>query len=163
MPEGGFHSAALAVVAAAVAVGVAVAVAVAVADAVAVAVAVGVAVGALDSLKLGAAVALELGVASTPESQVLPLSLKEVGTEVAPEREAMKPVLTVPPVASEPLPLMLFTLTVVPDWLQVPSQPSVTFSPPVSLKVSRHLVSGLPELEILTAPWKPSSHWLVML
>lgn len=86
-----------------------------------------------------------------------------MGAGLDPDQEAMNPALSEPPVAIFPFQLSLTAVTVFPDCDHFPFQPWVTFWSPGKSKASVQFSTGDPLLVSVTAPWKPLSHWLVVL
>ncbi len=64
-----------------------------------------------------------VGAACTPV-QAVPLTANEVGAALVPLYEKLAPALAEPPAGMVPFQSALTTVTFLPDWLQVPLQPT---------------------------------------
>jgi hypothetical protein len=114
-----------------------------------------------EALEVGEDDGLELEVA--PELQATPLSVNAVGVSMLPLRLKLAPMPVEAPVASEPFQLRLATESVLPAWVQVPSQPLASVSEPAYAYCRFQEVSAGPSLVIVIWTWKPEPQFEVTL
>ena len=118
--------------------------------------------GVVGLLVGGGVVGFDVGFV-VPPVHVTPLSVKDVGTGLLPDHDALKPTCAVAPVDSEPFQPALLIVTAAPDCVAVPPQACVICWPAPNDQPSFQLLTASPRLVTTTSPPKPLGHWLVTL
>ena len=96
--------------------------------------------------------------------QVTPFSLKEAGALLLPFHEPLKPglLVSVVPGARVPLYERFVTVTLAPDWVELPFQSCVIVCPLGKANVRlQPLIVVVPVFVIVIVTPKPSDHWFV--
>jgi hypothetical protein len=100
------------------------------------------------------------GVPVTLPVHTVPLNVSCAGAPLLPLNDALKPMLSVPFVATGPLYEALVTVTLSPVCVTTPFQSCVICWLPGNVQPTVHEATGLPRFVTETLPVNPPGHWL---